>query len=134
MCNLSLHSFSLDGRVWLTAEHYYQAHKFTSSPDIFNRIANCPDPFQAKAMAREHDNRRDPDWYPSKKAYNVMKAAVQAKFHQNPDLAQLLVATYPRPIIERTDNDDRWGDGPHGTGQNWAGKILMEIRDELRHA
>lgn len=132
MCNLSLHGFSLNGTVWQTAEHYYQAHKFIATPDLFHEIRLCPDPFQAKAIARKNDSHRDPDWYASRKSYDIMKTAVRAKFNQNTEIARLLVSTYPRLIIERTDNDDRWGDGPNGTGQNWAGKILMEIRDELR--
>ncbi len=132
MCNLSPHHFRLNGIFWQTAEHFYQAHKFTATPDLFNRIRLSSDPFVAKAIAKENLPFQDPNWYPSKKAYDVMKTAVRAKFDQNSEIARMLIATYPRPIIERTDNDDRWGDGPNRTGQNWAGKILMEIRDELR--
>lgn len=36
--NFSPHSFNAEGRLWKTSEHYFQAHKFESSSEYFNRV------------------------------------------------------------------------------------------------
>ena len=35
-------------------------------------------------------------------------------------------------IMEHTEKDAYWGDGGDGSGKNMLGRILMEVRDELR--
>jgi predicted NAD-dependent protein-ADP-ribosyltransferase YbiA (DUF1768 family) len=35
-------------------------------------------------------------------------------------------------IVEHTERDDFWGDGGDGSGANMLGRLLMELRDELR--
>jgi len=35
-------------------------------------------------------------------------------------------------IAEHTDNDSYWGHGGECTAKNMLGRILMEVRDELR--
>jgi len=35
-------------------------------------------------------------------------------------------------LVENTANDHYWGDGGDGSGKNMLGKILMQVRDELR--
>lgn len=62
----------------------------------------------------------------------VMRKAVHAKFTQHADLAAALLATGDAKIVEHTDNDDYWGDGGDGSGKNWLGKILMEVRADLQ--
>ena len=37
-----------------------------------------------------------------------------------------------RSIIEHTAQDDFWGDGGDGRGENWLGRLLMSLRDNLR--
>ena len=41
----------------------------------------------------------------------VMWEALQAKFGQNPKLAQQLLGTGDKQLIEHTARDDFWGDG-----------------------
>jgi N-glycosidase YbiA len=50
----------------------------------------------------------------------------------NDDLREILVATGNASIIEHTENDSYWGDGGDGSGPNMLGRILMEIREELK--
>ena len=61
----------------------------------------------------------------------VMYEIVLAKFTQNPDLKEKLLATGD----EHLEEGNTWGDTIWGTvdgvGENRLGKILMRVRDEL---
>jgi N-glycosidase YbiA len=61
-----------------------------------------------------------------------MRRADRAKFEQNPELAQWLLETDEAELIEDSVSEPFWGIGPDGGGQNWAGRILMEIREEMK--
>ena len=61
-----------------------------------------------------------------------MRRADMAKYVQNSDLAARLLATGDAEIIEDSPYDAHWGTGCDGAGENWAGRIIMEVRDFLR--
>jgi ribA/ribD-fused uncharacterized protein len=61
-----------------------------------------------------------------------MTVAVRAKFRQHDDIRKVLLATGETPLVEHTTNDRFWGDGGDGSGKNMLGKILMQVRGELR--
>ena len=60
---------------------------------------------------------------------DVMRKALLAKFGQHDKLRKLLVDTEKRKLVERSPYDSFWGDGGDGSGKNWLGVLLMEIRD-----
>lgn len=62
----------------------------------------------------------------------VMYQCVLAKFTQHHDLLKLLLDTGNAEIIEDSQIDWYWGWGKDHTGQNKLGKILMEVREELK--
>ena len=62
----------------------------------------------------------------------IMRYAVREKFRQNTVIMEDLLETGDSIIIEHTKNDSYWADGGDGTGKNMLGKILMEVRAELR--
>ena len=64
----------------------------------------------------------------------LMLEIVRAKFTQNPELAEKLLATGEKRLVEGTAwNDTCWGIDIHtGKGENRLGKILMQVRDELK--
>lgn len=64
--------------------------------------------------------------------YQCMLDIVRAKFNQHVKLAYYLVATEERIIKEHSHKDDYWGDGGDGHAQNCLGKILMQVREELK--
>jgi hypothetical protein len=76
------------------------------------------------------------DWEGVK--YGIMHDIVKAKFEQNPSLKALLLETNDIELVEgNTWHDNCWGNCscPRCTsieGQNWLGKILMEVRFELK--
>ena len=62
----------------------------------------------------------------------LMRTAVLSKFTQYEELRMLLLSTGERKIVEHTTNDSYWGDGGDNSGKNMLGRILMEIRSQLR--
>lgn len=70
------------------------------------------------------------DWEEVK--YSIMKEICLAKFSQNPYLREKLLNTGEEYLEEgNTWGDTTWG-VCNGRGKNWLGKILMEVREELR--
>jgi ribA/ribD-fused uncharacterized protein len=61
-----------------------------------------------------------------------MKTTLIAKFSQNKILLKKLFETGNKTLIEHTKNDKYWGDGGFGNGKNMLGKLLGEVRDELK--
>ena len=85
---------------------------------------------RAAELGRERHRPLRPDWEAVKD--DVMRVAVRAKFTQHEELRELLLSTGDEALVEHTTNDAYWGDGGDGSGKNMLGKILMEVRAELR--
>lgn len=127
--NFSRHSIKLKGHEWPTSEHYFQAMKFEGTSHE-TEVRNAPSPREAANMGRERTRPLRKDWEEVKD--DVMREAVRAKFTQNEHLKKLLLSTGDATLVEHTENDRYWGDGGDGKGKNMLGKILMEIRSELK--
>ena len=134
----------LDGERWPTVEHYYQFHK-SLDPQYRQAIRDCATPGEAKQLSASPDrsgmgaakswfraNSQLPreDWMAVKR--DIMRKADRAKYDQHPDLAARLLMTGEAEIVEDSPYDDFWGVGRDGAGENWAGRILMEVRAALR--
>ena len=127
--NFSKHSFKMDGVPWQTVEHYFQAMKFPGTPhEEAIRVSSAP--MTAKQMGNDQARPLRPDWQAVKD--DVMRRAVRAKFQQNPDIRAVLLGTGDEELIEDAPNDEYWGCGAEGMGKNMLGKVLMEVRGELR--
>jgi ribA/ribD-fused uncharacterized protein len=110
-----------DGIAYRSSEAAYQAQK---DPAIAKEFADLS-PTDAKALGRWVTPRAD--WNEAR--VEVMRRVLRAKFDQNLDLWAKLVATAPRRLIEgNTWGDTFWG-RCRGKGENWLGKLLMELRD-----
>jgi N-glycosidase YbiA len=70
------------------------------------------------------------DWAQVKR--DIMLQADLAKYEQNPDLRQRLLATGNAELIEDSPFEPFWGIGPDGAGENQAGRVLMEVREYLQ--
>ena len=127
--NFSAHPIRLTGKVWPTSEHYFQAQKFAGHPDE-EEVRLAKSPMIAARMGRSLARPLRPDWEAVK--LDVMREAVRAKFAQHPDLTAILLGTGDAELVEHTAKDSYWGDGGDGSGQNWLGRILMQVREELR--
>ncbi|MCA1789182.1 MAG: NADAR family protein, partial [Thioalkalivibrio sp.] len=130
LSNFSRHAIFVSGRVWPTVEHFYQAQKFVGTP-YEEAIRCCQSPTLAKACAKARaEEHTRPDWPAVKES--VMLEGLRAKFAQHPDLAERLLHSGDRLLVEHTRNDTYWGDGGDGTGKNRLGYLLMQVRAELR--
>jgi ribA/ribD-fused uncharacterized protein len=135
---------ALGGEVWPTVEHYYQAQRSddsayrqairtADSPGKAKHLAASPDDRNRGAKRswfRLHQMRPRSDWKEVK--LGIMRRADEAKFTQHPDVATLLLATGDAELVEDSPYDPYWGIGADGKGSNWAGRVLMEIRTNLR--
>ena len=121
--------------TYRSAEHAYQASKCARSSERLD-VRAAPTPGQAKLMTRNMSLWSD--WDDIKLV--VMKEVVEAKFLQNPDLAQKLIATGDAILVEGNHwHDNYWGRCTCSKcvdilGKNHLGDILMDVRSNFRRA
>lgn len=127
--NFAAYPVELDGKVWPTSEHYFQAQKFAGTPHA-DDVRRARTPKDAANMGRERSRPLRADWEAVKD--EVMRRAVLRKFETHPELRALLLATGDEEIVENAPGDYYWGCGADGTGKNMLGKILVEVRGILR--
>ncbi len=130
--NFSPHPIELAGQKWATVEHYYQAHKFlgTEFEDLMPQIHAAPTPELAAKIGRNPKYQPHLNWDSGKCA--VMYDAVLQKFSTHPDIQQILLDTIDAEIIEDSPVDYFWGCGVERTGINHLGRILMQVRADLK--
>ena len=120
-----------DGLTYPNAEAAFQAQK-CADPAGRIRYTQIKNPVIAKRLGRHEI--LPTDWDAT--CVDIMNAILHQKF-ANPELAQLLLATGDAYLEEGNHwHDNRWGRCTCDKcrtkdGQNWLGKILMNIRDEL---
>jgi len=127
--NFASFPFSLDGKTWPTSEHYFQAQKFKDQAHC-EKIRKANSPMIAARLGRSRKVKIRRDW--ESKKIDVMRRAVRAKFDTHEELRSLLLSTGDEQIIEDAQGDDFWGCGANGKGKNWLGRILMELRANLK--
>lgn len=118
-----------DGRgwEWESVEHAFQAAK-TVDEEQQRWVQAAETPGQAKRRGRAVDMR--PEWDTLR--VPVMRALLRIKFSATP-LREQLLGTGLAELVE----GNRWGDAFWGVderrgGENVLGRLLMEVRAELR--
>lgn len=114
-----------DGYLYPSVEHAYQASKTLSMAGRAT-IRRCVYPEQAKKAGKGLEIRDD--WEQIK--LRVMGDLLRQKFAHK-ELRDKLLATGEETLIE----GNTWGDtfwGVCGVGKNHLGKLLMEIRNEIK--
>jgi ribA/ribD-fused uncharacterized protein len=127
--NFAAFPITLDGQAWPTTEHYFQAQKFEDAA-YRERIRTAGSPMIAARLGRSRSVPIRSDWETTK--IDVMRRAVMAKFTTHAELRELLLATGDEALVEAANGDSFWGCGANGNGENWLGRILMEMRSQLR--
>lgn len=118
-----------EGLVFPSTEHAFQAAKSLDKADRkrFTVGGGCLSAGRAKRKGRMLDLRKD--WESVK--ISVMREILRTKFRQ-PMLREYLLGTGEKKLVE----GNHWGDTFWGVcrnkGQNWLGKLLMEVRKECR--
>lgn len=131
LSNFARFPIALEGKRWPTSEHYFQAQKFLKQ-EYREQIRSAPTPARAAELGRSRKLPLRRDWESVK--VDVMRVALLAKFTQHADLRDRLLATGEARLVEHTENDAYWGDGGDGSGKNMLGRLLVEVREQLRSA
>jgi len=129
LSNFAPYPIYLRDQRWPTSEHFFQAQKFEDAASQ-EEIRRARTPMRAAELGRDRRRKLRRDWESVKGA--IMREAVEAKFRQHRELAELLLSTGSARLVEHTANDAYWGDGGDGSGRNELGRILMAVRDALR--
>lgn len=114
----------VDKVLYPTNEHYYQSQK-ANDKGIRYWIATAPNPFLAMKAGRSlRKKEMINDW--NNKKLIIMKKGLRVKFC-NQELRKKLLDTRDAILHENSPTDMFWGI----KGEDWLGRLLMEIRDEL---
>ena len=143
LSNLYPSKIEHQGIEYPSVEHFYVAMKindqqlingkYYTPADFREMIASIPDPDQIKRIGRMAKLRQD--WDSQK--LKVMNWGVHQKFKNHEDLKEMLLNTGYQELIY----GNWWHDNFFGycscpkcgnNGLNHLGKILMEVRSELR--
>ena len=131
LSNFQASTIIVEGKRYPSVEHAYQSLK---SVDLVEQeeIRNAVSAGQAKKMGKRV---KPVDGWDDIKP-GVMLDLLRLKF-QNPFLRHKLIATGQIPLIEgNTWHDTFWGKcncpKHNGEGLNVLGKLLMQVRDEVR--
>ena len=115
-----------DGLTYKNNEAAFQSAKCSRIEDR-GRFCNL-NPSDAKRLGRKVDLRSG--W--EEKKEKIMHQICLSKFTLNPELRKALLATGDAILIEGNDwGDKEWG-VVDGVGHNKLGKVLMQVREELR--
>jgi ribA/ribD-fused uncharacterized protein len=127
LSNFYLAEVVLDGFVYPSSEHAYQAAKTLNLEE--RRAILSMSVSEAKKAGRKVTMRSD--WEDIK--LDVMLRLLRQKF-AHPELRSKLLATGDAELVEGNWwNDTFWG-VCRGVGQNNLGKLLMVVREECRQA
>lgn len=126
---------NVNGIRILTSEALYQACRFPHLPDVQKLIIAQNSPMTAKMKSKPYREQSRLDWDAVR--VKIMRWCLRVKLLQNWNkFGDLLLSTEDKPIVEDSHKDDFWGaipiDSEQLVGVNALGRLLMELREELR--
>jgi len=125
---------TIDSITYPTSEHAFQAMKVMDR-GIQMAISKAPEPEDARRMGskrymEKHGIKIREDWDDIRVL--IMRGIVYLKFYKHPSLFKQLIETGNEELVEGNWwNDTFWG-VCNGIGENHLGKILMEVRENLK--
>jgi ribA/ribD-fused uncharacterized protein len=124
----------LNNTLIRNSEVLYQAFRFPNFPEIQKEIFNEVSPMTAKMKSKKYLSISRNDW--NKVRVSIMRWVLRAKLASNfQKFSQLLLNTGHQTIVEYSSKDDFWGaylKEEVFVGQNVLGRLLMELREEIR--
>ncbi len=124
----SAHEVGLNGVIYKTAEHAYQALRMKEPAQT--NIASASSPLEAWRRAQIAKEEGILDESIDKRA--LMEEIFRAKLAQHIDVRDILLETGDAELLKVYDTDYYWGTGADGTGENQMGKLWMKLRAELK--
>ena len=138
--------FTYAGRLYSSVEQYMMFQKVIlfREYELADKIMNSSNPSEIKKLGRSNIQDFDSILW-DRVSYTIVKRGVRAKFQQNSELLSILLGTGDCLLAEAAPLDRKWGigidisdercyDTKEWNGRNLLGRILMEVRDELRIA
>ncbi len=135
-------TFAVGGTTFNCAEQFMMHGKAMLFDDaaVATEILAATHPRDHKALGRKVKHFDDGAW--RRQRETIVMAGNRAKFTQNPELRELLVATKGTTLVEASPYDKSWGIGLAATdpraqdqaqwkGHNLLGNILTALRNEL---
>ncbi|KAH0431621.1 hypothetical protein CcaCcLH18_06925 [Colletotrichum camelliae] len=125
-----------------TAEHYMMHGKamLFNDPKVALTILKADHPRKVKALGRKVSGFDEDVWNENRE--RIVREGSLLKFRSSPELKEKLLATGERELVEASPMDRIWGIGyspekaPASDRSRWGlnllGKVLMEVRAQLR--
>lgn len=120
----------------LTSEALYQVCRFPHLPEVQRMIIGQNSPMTAKMRSKPYRKDSRSDW--DQVRVRIMRWCLRMKLANNwSTFSELLLRTGDRSIVEESRKDDFWGakptdDGSTLIGMNVLGRLLMELREQVR--
>ena len=143
-CNWYPAEFDYAGKHYLHSEQFmmYQKVMMFGQKELGDEIMRTADPEQCKILGREFFDGFDAALW-KRTRFIAVKRGIRAKFAQNPQMLETLLATGNAILAECSPRDKDWGillstsdpevqDITKWRGENLLGQVLMEVREELR--
>ncbi len=125
------------GTCYSNSEAAFQAQKFIDQSTTFCVFGSLSGEDAVKKGQTQMTPNRQSIWHGQNQSTNkvsVMMNVLRAKFGQNPDLKECLIATGNSFLVEHLPSkrrDNFWSDGYDGKGENMLGICLMRLRGEF---
>ena len=144
LSNWYVSSFTVNKIRFSSMEQYmmYEKALLFQDQEAAEKILQTDNAADIKALGRSVQHFDDKIWI--KVREEIVYKGVREKFRQNPELAENLEKTGEEIIAECAVKDRIWGIGlsmkdenrhciDRWRGQNLLGKILMRVREEIKH-
>jgi ribA/ribD-fused uncharacterized protein len=140
--NWHIAPFIINSIKYNCVEQYMMANKAIMSKDLYTLglIMNTDSPREQKALGRKVQNFDVDKW--SKESYGVVFTGNMEKYTTHSELRKLLLDTGDDILVEASPYDRIWGIGYSAEdalknisdwGENRLGKVLMEVRENLKN-
>jgi len=127
--NFSSFAIEWKGKLYPTSEHAYNSEKFEDEK-MKEEIRNSRSAHEAFKHAQANREKYRKDW--GEIRLGIMKNILRAKVEQHPYVKKKLLESGDKELIEDSWRDAFWGWGPDKNGENYLGKLWMEIREEFK--
>ena len=115
-------------------EGYFQSQKFVGAntkAEEHIRTAFSPVTCRKIATTYKVSTEREKAWDDELQDIVMMKG-LTTKFMTNSNLGKLLIGTGDKKLVNADTEDEYWGLGKDGKGDNTLGEYLMDVRDFLK--